>query len=274
VNIMAEPKIVVPISEYMREVRRFRTLREKRRKLYSLWGRYASLWRWYRRREDYERLVATIRAIWRNIREEREARVVFRRKVRLPYWRIEVAYMFRKSLPERRPPYLFYAEFRKTVFTRHPDRYAEFDPKTLKYIKPKPWMEEELREIMFATSVIARRRVDGTVAHADWLEELYKIRVFPFPDFGAYAIDEEEIEAPLDTQQYYVRIQKGVKEFYEYKTEEVREWLKSYRDWVRKMHEEKLIKYPELYMRKIRQTTIDEFVEWWEKLKRARRERR
>jgi len=257
----AEPIITVPISEYMREVRYFRSLRERRRKLYREWGRYASLWRWRRRPEDYERLVATIRAIWANIREERAARAVFRRKVKMPYWRVGVAYMFRKET--KVPPYIFYAEFRKTVYTRHPEKYAEMDPKTFEWVKPKPWLEEELREIMFASSLLAGR----AHRHAEWLEALRPLKVLPFPDLEVSAIDESEVEAPLDVQQYYVRIQKSAKEVYEYGTAEVEGWLRAYRGWVREMAARGLIRYPEAFMKAVRQTSIDEFME---RVKRAR----
>lgn len=264
----AEPKIIVSTAEYMREVRYFRTLRERRRKLYSEWGRYASLWRWRRRPEDLMRLRAVIGAVWANIREEREHRRLFRRKVRMPYWRIGVAYMFRKEV--RTPPYLFYAEFRKTVYTRHPEKYAEMDPKTLEWVKPKPWLEEELREIMFASSVLARRTKTDSIAHAEWMEALSKIKVFPFPDFEASAISKEEVEAPLDTQVYYVRIQKGTKEVKEYNTADVEGWLRAYRDWIREKVAEGSIRHPIGYMKAVRQTTIDEYAEWWERLKKAK----
>ena len=253
----------------MREVRYFRTLKDRLSKLFSDWGRYASLWRWRRRPEDLERLRATIDRIWAVKREERTARALFRRKVVKPYWRVGVAYMFRKETKE--PPYLFYAEFRKTVYTRTPEKYAEMDPKTLEWTKPKPWLEEELREIMFASSYKARRTTTGEIAHGEWLEALSKIKVFPFPDFECSAVDPREIDAPLDTQQYYVRIQKSEKEVYEYWTRDVEGWLRDYRGWVREMAAKGLIKHPEGYMRAVRQTTIDEFVEWWEKLKEARR---
>ncbi len=268
-----EPKITVSISDYYRELRYFRTLRDRLRKLYSEWGRLASLWRWRRRPEDYEKLVATIRSIMAVRREEREARAVFRRKVKMPYWRVGVAYMFRKEV--KQPPYLFYAEFRKTVYTRNPEKYAEMDPRTMEWTKPKPWLEEELREIMFASSVLARRTKTGAVAHGEWLDAMLPLKVLPFPDFECSAIDEREVEAPLDTETYYVRIQKGEKEVYEYGTAEVEGWLKAYRRWVRTMAEERaragIVRYPEryaeAYIRNVRQRTLEEFVEFWESVK-------
>jgi len=269
---MAEPRIIVSETEWRKEIGKIGAVVRERKKAEREWGRYASLWRWRRRREDYERLVAAIRRRWELIREERALRRILARKVRWPYWRVGVAYMFRKET--KIPPYIFYAEFRKTVYTRHPEKYAEYDPKTHEWISPKPWLEEELREIMFASSVISRVRRDGTIAHGEWIDALSKIKVFPFPDFECSAIDEKEVEAPLDEQQYYVRIQKSEKEVYEYHTKDVEEWLRAYRRWLATMHEAGVIRYPEAYRRKIRQTSIDEFVEWYEKLKESRRRKR
>ncbi len=267
---LPEPKITVSLSEYMSEVRYFRTLRDERRRLYRLWGRYASLWRWYRRPEDLARLREVISKIFANRRKEREAREVFRRKIKAPYWRIGVAYMFRKET--KRPPYLFYAEFRKTVYTRKPEKYAVWNPSTREFDKPKPWLEEELREIMFASSLISRRTKSGEIAHGEWIEALSKLKVYPFPDFEAAAIDKREVEAPLDTEQYYVRIQKGTKEVYEYRTEEVEGWLRTYRLWLMEAAKRGYIRYPDRWRRVVRQTSLDDFARWWEEHKRKEEE--
>jgi len=266
------PKIIVSRREWRREIGTIGAFVRWRRYHQRLWGRYAALWRWRRRREDYERLVYHIRRRWHYIRRERELRRVLARKVIIPYWRVGVAYMFEKEI--RRPPYYFYAEFRKFVFTRTPEKYAIYDERVGEFTRPKPWLEEELREIMFASSLLSRRTKAGAIAHAEWVEALVDMKVFPFPDFECSAIDEKEVEAPLDTQQYYVRIQKTKAEIYEYKTAEVEAWLRSYRRWIRDMAERRLIRYPERYMRTVRQTTLDDFVRWWRTVKKFRREER
>jgi len=252
-----EPKIKVSVSEYMREVRQFRTIKERRRKLWSEAMRNLSLWRWRREPvylEEYRRIR---REISRLNREERELRAYFRRKIVMPYWRIDVAYQFQKTTVE--PPYHFYAEFRKFVYTRKPDRYAIFNERVGEYTDPKPFMEEELRLIMFASSLISRVRKDGTVAHGAWLDALKDMRVHPFPNFEIEAVDESEVDAPLDIQQYYVRIEEEG-EVHEYGTREVEGWLRIYRRWLQEMARRGIIRKPERYDRAIRQTGIDEFI--------------
>lgn len=268
---MTEPIITVSMSEYMREVRYFRTLRERRRKLYSEWGRYASLWRWRRRPEDYERLVAVIRAIWANIREERGARVIFARKVRMPYWRVGVAYMFRERIPK--PPYFFYAEFRITVYTRHPDRWAVWNPVEAKYDKPSPELESELRELLFIASVLAGRR------HWEWLRGVVEIPgpTGKIPDFECNPVSREEVEEPLDFKHYYVRIEEPRKAV-EYDNRNrydleagrrvatvpgygVESWFRAYRRLVQEGYIRGVIRSPERFMAAGRQRTLDEWRE-------------
>jgi hypothetical protein len=267
---LPEPKLIVSRSEYMSELGKISGKIRRRSKLYSDWGRYASLWRWRRRPEDLERLRAAIRAIWDSIRDERAERAVLARKVVKPYWRIGVAYMFRKET--REPPYIFYAEFRKTVYTRTPEKYAILDPKTKEFTKPQPWLEEELREVMFASSLISRRTKRGEIAHGEWIEALMKIKVPPFPDFECSAVDEREVTAPLDTEQYYVRIQKSKAEIYEYGTREVEGWLRTYRGWLREMAAKGILRYPERYARTIRQTRLEDFAAWWQSYKKFKKE--
>jgi len=266
------PKITVSWREWRREIGAIGAAVRWRHYHQRLWGRYAALWRWRRRREDYERMIYHIRRRWYYIRRERELRRVLERKVIRPFWRVGVAYMFQKEIKE--PPYYFYAEFRKFVFTRTPEKYAIFDERVGEFTRPKPWLEEELREIMFASSLLSRRTKRGTIAHGDWVEALWEIRVFPFPDFECSSVDEKEVTAPLDTQQYYVRIQKSKAEIYEYDTAEVEGWLRSYRRWLREMAERRLIRYPERYARTVRQTTLEDFVEWWRRTRRYRREKK
>jgi len=265
--VIPEPIITVSPREWRREIGTIGAMVRWRHYWQRQWGRFAALWRWRRRREDYERLVYAVRRRWYYIRRERELRRVLARKVIRPYWRIGVAYMFEKDIPRPRP-YYFYAEFRKYVFTRTPEKYAIYDERVGEFTRPKPWLEEELREIMAASSFIARRTRAGTIAHGEWVEALLDIKVYPFPDFEASAIEKEKVEAPLDTQQYYVRIQKTKAEVYEYKTEEVKAWLRAYRRWVRAM-----ARYPEAYLRAVRQTTLEDFVEWWRRTRRYKRER-
>jgi len=252
-----EPKITVPMSEYMREVRKFRTIKERRGKLWREAMRNLSFWRWRRDPSYLEAYRRVRREISRLNREERELRRYFRRKIVRPYWRIDVAYQFQKTTIE--PPYHFYAEFRKFVYTRNPEKYAIWNERLMEFTDPQSFMEEELRVIMFASSLLSRVRKDGTIAHGAWLEGIYDLRQIPFPNFECQPVDESEIDAPLDTQQYYVRIEKEG-ETYEYGTSEVEEWLRIYRRWLQEMAGRGIIRHPERYDRAIRQTGIDEFV--------------
>ena len=246
----APPVIIVSISEYMREVRAFRTFKERLRRLYRLWGHYASRWRWYRRREDYEALVRTISEIARVRREEREAREFFRRKVRKPYWRVQLMRMY-EAKDKRKTP-LFYAEYRVYVFTRHPEKYAIWSEKEMEYVAPQPELEEDLNELEYVISKAAYRK------HIRWAR---KVRKLP-ADFEAIAVDESEVEWPLDEKRYYVRIidEDGVEHTYEDK--DVKEWLKAYRtEWIPSAVRRGEIKYPERYIKAVRQTTLEEWAE-------------
>ena len=252
-----EPKITVSKSEYFSEMRRFRTIKERRKRLWREAMRNLSFWRWRREPAYLEEYRRIRREISRLNREERELRAHFRRKIIRPYWIVECSYQFQKTI--REPPYHFYAEFRKYVYTQNPDRYAIFNERTGAYTDPRPFMEEELRAIMFASSLISRVKKDGTIAHGSWLEALRNIKVLPFPNFRAQAVDESEVDAPLDTEQYYVRIEEEG-ETHEYGTADVEGWLRTYRRWLQEMAKRKIIRYPERYDRAIRQTSIDEFV--------------
>ena len=252
-----EPKIIVSEREWRSEVGRIGALVAQQRRIRKRAMRPLALWRWRREPrylEEYRRLRAEEKRLRR---EELELRAVLRRKVIAPYWRIDVAYQFQKTT--REPPYHFYAEFRKFVYTRKPDRYAIFNERVGEYTDPKPFMEEELRLIMFASSLISRVRKDGTVAHGAWLDALKDMRVHPFPNFEIEAVDESEVDAPLDIQQYYVRIEEEG-EVHEYGTREVEGWLRIYRRWLQEMVRRGIIRKPERYDRAIRQTGIDEFI--------------
>ena len=254
-----EPRIIVPESEWRSEIGRIGALVAQQHRLRRRAMRQLALWRWRRETrylEEYRRLRAEESRLHR---EELELRKILRRKVVAPYWRIDVAYQFQKTTLE--PPYHFYAEFRKYVYTRHPERYAVWNERVMEFTDPQPFMEEELRLIMFASSLISRVRKDGSIAHGTWLEALREIKVPPFPNFEVEVVDEKEVKAPLDTEQYYVRIEELGREPSEYDTDDVEGWLREYRDWLREMARRGIIRYPERYDRAIRQTSIDEFVE-------------
>jgi len=254
---MTEPIITVSRSEYFRELGRISGKVRRLRKLYSEWGRYASLWRWRRRVEDLESLRAVMRRIAPLRRELGAERLALGRKLIRAYWRVGLAYMFAET--RLKPPYHFYAEFRITIFTQHPELYAIWDEREKQYKNPKPELEEEMREILFASSVLARRRKDGTVAHVAWLEALWERRVLPFPDFECVPVDEREVEKPLDTKHYYVRFEEARKRV-EYGTADVESWLRAYREWVREMQRAGIIRHPRAYMRAVRQTSIEDFL--------------
>ena len=254
-----EPRIIVPESEWRSEIGRIGALVAQQRRIRRRAMRPLALWRWRRDPryiEEYRRLRAEESRLHR---QELELRKILRRKVVAPYWRIDVAYQFQKTT--REPPYHFQAEFRKYVYTRHPERYAVWNERVMEFTDPQPFMEEELRLIMFASSLISRVRKDGTIAHGAWLEALREIKVPPFPNFEVEVVDEKEVKAPLDTEQYYVRIEELGREPSEYDTDDVEGWLREYRDWLREMARRGIIRYPERYDRAIRQTSIDEFVE-------------
>jgi len=254
-----EPKIIVSEREWRSEIGRIGALVAQQRRIRRRAMRPLALWRWRREPrylEEYRRLRAEEKKLRR---KELELRAVLRRKVIAPYWRIDVAYQFQKTT--REPPYHFYAEFRKYVYTREPDKYAIFNEKVGEYTDPRPFMEEELRVIMFASSLLSRLRKDGSIAHGSWLEALKEMKVLPFPNFEVQVVDEKEVDAPLDTEQYYVRFEELGREPSEYGTADVEAWLRTYRRWLQEMARRKVIKYPERYDRAIRQTSIDEFVE-------------
>ena len=254
-----EPKIIVSEREWRSEIGRIGALVAQQRRLRRRAMRQLALWRWRRDPryiEEYRRLRAEESRLHR---KELEQRKILRKKVVAPYWRIDVAYQFQKTT--REPPYHFYAEFRKYVYTRHPERYAVWNERVMEFTDPQPFMEEELRLIMFASSLISRVRKDGSIAHGTWLEALREIKVPPFPNFEVEVVDEKEVKAPLDTEQYYVRIEELGREPSEYDTDDVEGWLREYRDWLREMARRGIIRYPERYDRAIRQTSIDEFVE-------------
>ncbi|MEM2385464.1 MAG: hypothetical protein QXO67_00635, partial [Candidatus Bathyarchaeia archaeon] len=212
-------------------------------------------------------------------------------------WRVEVAYQFKEE--RARPPYYFYLECRKIVFTRHPNMYAVWNPEEMAYTDPLPWLEGELRLVLFASSIISRVSKGGIIAHSEWLEALLKRKVFPFPNFECKAIDESElfysrpdgatIKASLDYQYYYFRVT-DLKKDYEYdnwnryvdqKLESrgvgVLYWLRAYERWLRMKVQEGRVRYPELYTRAIKQTTLEEFVsraeEWKKRLEETRGEK-
>jgi len=259
-----EPKIIVPINEYEREVEEIKAIKEKRKKLWSEAMRNLSFWRWRREPRYLDEYRRIRRRISRLNREESELREFLRRKVIKPYWIVECSYQFQKTT--REPPYHFYAEFRKFVYTREPEKYAIWSKKEMKFTDPQPFLEEELRVVMFASSIMSRKRDDGTIAHGEWLEALKDIKVLPFPNFRAQAVDESEVDAPLDTQQYYVRIEEeGF--VHEYKTDDVEYWLRKYREWLYKMYRMGIIRDPEKFDRAVRRTSIDEFVRRFRELR-------
>ena len=253
-----EPKIIVSEREWRSEIGRIGALVAQQHRIRRRAMSPLALWRWHREPrylEEYRRLRDEEKRLRR---KELELRAILKRKVIAPYWRIDVAYQFQKTT--REPPYHFYAEFRKYVYTREPDKYAIFNERTGEYTDPKPFMEEELRIVMFASSLISRVKKDGTIAHGSWLAALKEIKVLPFPNFEIEVVDEKEVKAPLDTEQYYVRIEEEG-EVHEYGTSDVESWLRTYHRWLQEMARRKIIRYPERYDRAIRQTGIDEFVE-------------
>jgi hypothetical protein len=282
-----EPKIVVPRWEYERELAELQDKARRREKLYREWGRAASLYRWYRRPEDVERIRRVIAEIVKVRREELEERRRLARKVVLPYWRVEVAYQFKEE--RARPPYYFYLECRKIVFTRNPELYAAWDPDEKAFTDPLPWLEGELRLVLFASSLLSRVTKRGWLAHVEWLEALMKRKVFPFPNFECKAIDETELvyvrpdgvpmKASLDYQYYYFRVT-DLKKDYEYDNWNryvngkldargvgVLYWLREYENWLRRGK----VKRPEAYTRAVKQTSIEDFIrkarEYRERLK-------
>jgi hypothetical protein len=208
-----------------------------------------------------------IRALWERIRrvqkEWMDARRYFKRKIRVPFWRIDVAYQFQKTTHV--PPYHFYCEFRKYLFTKTPDKYCYFDEKTGEYkLLPEFQREAEgdLRQIMFASSIISRVRKDLRVAHADWVEALLEIKVFPFPNIEIAPVPKEEVTAPLDQQQYYVRFEEAVREppKGEYETREVMSWLAHYRRWLAEATARGIVWSPAAWTRGLRQTSLEDFI--------------
>jgi len=275
------PKITVSWREWRREIGAIGAAVRWRRYWQRMWGRYAALWRWRRRREDYERLVYAIRRRWYYIRRERELRRILARKIIRGYWRVSMAYQFQKITHV--PPYHFVAEFRKYVFTMTPEKYAVLDPITGEW-SPLPWFErhaqQELRVIMFCTSLLARVTKELRVKHVDWLEAIYKIRKLPFPNFECIAVDTDEVvdrktgaSVPLDTQQYYVRFEEGVPEPPKghYGTAEVESWFRHYRRWLARAYARGIIRRPRIFDRVLRQTSIEE---WILRVKLARERRR
>lgn len=269
--LAVEPGITVSVSEYMREVRRFREFKRlvghpvvprKVGILWSAWGRAMSLWRWTREPrylEEARRLRARIRRVER---EWLEARMYFKRKIKKPFWRIDVAYQFEKET--REPPYRFFCEFRKYLYTKKPEAYAEWEPITKEYrLRPEfeAQAEGELRLIMFASSLLSRVRKDLTVAHVGWVEVLTKIKVFPFPNIEIAPVSKAEVDASLDTEQYYVRFEETGVIKGEYTTTEVLGWLRHYRRWLERATEARIIRRPKAWERMVRQTSLDEFVE-------------
>jgi hypothetical protein len=270
VHVLAtEPKLVVPEREWRLEVARVEDKVRVREKLYVEWGRYASRWRWYRRPEDLERVRAIMREIWANIRDERAERATLAKKVVAPYWRIGIAYMFRERVPK--PPYYFYAEFRITVYTRNPDRWAKWDPKEMMYKDPQPELEAELRELLFIASILAGRR------HYEWLRAVVEIPgpTGRIPDFEAVPIDKSEVKAPLDVKQYYVRIEEPRKAV-EYDNKNrydveagrrvatvpglgVESWFREYRRLVSEAYRRGKILSPSRFMQVGKQRSLDEW---------------
>jgi hypothetical protein len=270
--LAVEPGVTVSVSEYFRELRRFREFKRlvgrpvvpgKVGVLWSAWGRAMALWYW--RREP--RYLEEVRALAKRVRDVQkewmEARRYFKRKIRVPFWRIDVAYQFQKTTHV--PPYHFYCEFRKYLFTKTPDKYCYFDEKTGEYkLLPEFQREAEgdLRQIMYASSIISRVRKDLTVAHADWVEALLEIKSFPFPNIEIAPVPKEEVTAPLDTQQYYVRFEEAVREPAkgEYETKEVMSWLAHYRRWLAEATARGIVKFPAAYTRGLRQTSLEDFI--------------
>jgi len=256
----------------MREVRRFREFKRligrpvvpgKVGVLWSQLGRAMALWRWRRETRYLELIRETMRKIDRVRKEEREARAIFARKIVRPYWRIDVAYQFQET--RHAPPYHFYAEFRKYVYTQRPEKYADWDEKTQQFkIKPDvlSHFEGELRLIMFASSVMVRKRRDGSIAHGVWVEELLKRKKLPFPNVEIEAVDETEVEHPLDGEHYYVRFEEEVPEppKGEYGDREVASWLRIYKAWLSEMHRRGIIRRPDLLEKTIKQTSLEKFV--------------
>jgi hypothetical protein len=270
----AEPRLVVPEAEWRRELAALEDKERERRRLYTEWGRFASLWRWYRRPEDLERVREAMRRVWAVIREERDERRLLARKVVAPYWRIGIAYMFRERVSK--PPYYFYAEFRITIYTRNPYRWAIWNPKEFMFTDPQPELEAELRELLFIASILAGRR------HWEWLRAVVEIPgpTGRIPDFEAVAIDKSEVMAPLDVKQYYVRIEEPRKAV-EYDNKNrydleagrrvatiygagVESWFREYRRLVEEAYRRGRIVSPSRFMEVGRQRTLDEWREFRE----------
>jgi hypothetical protein len=266
-----QPRIKVSKSEYMKEVRKFREYKRligrpvvpgKVGVLWSRWGRALSLWHWTKRPEYLEEARRLRSEIARLKREERGARAIFRKKIVHPYWRIDVAYQFEEETTK--PPYRFYLEVRKYVYTLHPERYAVWNEKTMEYeIRPDVLkeFEGELRLILFATSRLSRVKKDGGIAHLAWVEALIERKVYPFPNVEIAAVDESEVEGKLDEQNYYFRVDEtGAAPKAEYGTREVAEWLRSLYEWIGRMHRAGRIRYPEAFINAIKRTSLDDYV--------------
>jgi hypothetical protein len=268
-----EPKIKVSQAEYNREVRQIQeyerligrpVIKGERGILWSDLGRAMAYWRWRRQPVYLEQIRATWARIKKLQKELHEARIRLGKKVVSPYWRIDVAYQFQKTTHE--PPYHFYAEFRKYLFTRTPENYADWDEATGEF-KLKPDVQRdfefELKQIMFATSLMSRVTKTGEVAHASWVEALLKMKSFPFPNIEIAPVPQEEVTAKEDVQQYYVRFEEEVTEppKGEYGTAEVSTWLRRYTDWLEKQVKTGQIKHPEAYLESMKQRTLDQYVE-------------
>lgn len=268
---VAPPKITVSRAEYMREISSIGAKVRRKRKLWSEWGRSLSLWRYYRRLEDLERARKAIRDVWAVIREERAERALLAKKVWMPYWRVGIAYMFRERVPK--PPYYFYAEFRITVYTRHPEKWAKWDPVKMMYTDPHPEFEAELRELLFIASVLAGRK------HWEWLRAVLEIPgpTGRIPDFECTPCDEKEVEEPLDSKHYYVRIEEPRKAV-EYDNKNrydleagrrvatipgagVESWLRAYRRLLAEGVRTGRIRRPERWEEAAKYRTLDEWRE-------------
>jgi len=240
------PRIVVSYGEYMREVRYFRTLRERERRAWRLWGYHMARWRWYRLPEDLEALRYWRRQITLIRREYLERRRFFRRKIRRPYWRVQLMRLYYSKPLERTP--LFEAEYRVYIFTRSPERWAVFDPKVGEYVKPTRRLWESMNELEFVVSKMAARLHVRWSKNVTWTER-----------FEAIAVDEREVERPLDEEKYYVMIidEDGVRHVYE--DEEIKGWFRTYFRWLLEQERVGRIRRAEAYRFRVRQSTLDEW---------------
>jgi len=271
VAVVGETRITVSRYEYMREVRQFRefkrlvgrpVIRGRQGILWTEWGRAMRLWQLTREVRWLEEVRRLRRRISEIIRREREARAIFRRKIIRPFWRIDVAYQFEEERDV--PPYRFYLEVRKYVYTKTPEKYATWNERKLEYeIKPDVLeeFEGELRLILFASSLLSRVRKDGSIAHLPWIEAIINLRKFPFPNVEIAPVDESEVETPLDDQKYYFRVDEtGEIPKREYDTKQIKGWLEELYRWVERRHKEGAIRYPKAFINAIKRTSLDDFI--------------